>query len=213
MKRRLFWCVPWVFVAGIAPVQAERGYATDACSLPVQSGAAPAYRILRMVSSGTALEILEPNNQGYTKVKTPEGTVGWIMTQYLMDQPSARSRLGQMEARIAALENENRVLRGDSEALSAARDASARCGEELTAVRRTASQTLAIDEENRRLQEEITTARERQSQLELENATLRDQSRRNWFIAGAGAVLGGLLFGLIVPHLTLGRRRRRWDQI
>lgn len=165
-----------------------------------------------MVSSGTALEILEPNNQGYTKVKTPEGTVGWIMTQYLMDQPSARSRLGQMEARIAALENENRVLRGDSEALSAARDASARCGEELTAVRRTASQTLAIDEENRRLQEEVATAHERQSQLELENATLRDQSHRNWFIAGAGAVFGGLLFGLIVPHLTWGRRRR-WDQI
>ncbi|KAB2934485.1 MAG: TIGR04211 family SH3 domain-containing protein [Candidatus Contendobacter sp.] len=212
MKRRLLWCIPWVFVAGAAPAQAERSYATDLCTVPVQSGAAPAYKILRMVSSGTSLEILEPNIQGYTKVKTPEGTVGWIMTQYLMDQPSARSRLGQLEARVATLENENRVLRGDAEALGAARDASTRCGEELTAVRRTASQTLAINEENRRLQEEVATARERQSQLELENATLRDQSHRNWFVAGAGAVFGGLLCGLVIPRLSWGRRRRSWDQ-
>ncbi len=166
-----------------------------------------------MVSSGAPLEIVEPNIQGYTKVKTPEGTVGWIMTQYLMDQPSARSRLAQMETRIAALENENRALRSDSEALNAAREASTRCGEELADVRHTASQTLAIEEENHQLRQEMATSHERQSQLELENATLRDQSRRNWFIAGAGAVSGGLLFGLIVPHLSLGRRRRRWDQL
>jgi SH3 domain protein len=212
VKRRLILCGLGAFVAGIAPAQAERGYATDTCTVPVQSGAAPQYKILRMVGSGTPLEVLEPNTQGYTKVRTPEGTVGWIMTQYLMDQPSARSRVGQLEARIAALENENRTLRGENETLDAARAAAARCGEELAAIRRTASQALALDEDNRRLQQEIAASRERQGQLEQENATLRDQSHRNWFVAGAGATLGGLLCGLIIPSVAARRRKRRWDQ-
>ncbi|MFO1424493.1 MAG: TIGR04211 family SH3 domain-containing protein [Candidatus Competibacteraceae bacterium] len=212
MRRRLLLCGLGMFAVGIAPAQADRSYATDACSVPVQSGAAPQYKVLRMVGSGTPLEVLEPNIQGYTKVRTPEGTVGWIMTQYLMTQPSARSRVGQLEARIAALESENRALKGEIETLDATRAAASRCDEELAAIRRTASRALALDEENRRLQQEVATARERQEQLEQENATLRDQSHRNWFIAGAGAVLGGVLCGLVIPGVAARRRKRRWDQ-
>ncbi len=213
MKRGLLGCDLGALVAATVPAQAERGYATDSCTLPVQSGPAPGYKIVRMVGSGTPLEVVDPDTKGYTKVKTPEGTVGWIMTQYLMDQPSARNRVGQLEARAAALENENRTLRSETETLDAVRGAATRCGEELETVRRTASQTLAIDEENHRLQQEVVASRERQGQLEVENATLRDQSYRNWFIAGAGAVLGGLLSGLIIPHLSWGRRQRRWDRL
>lgn len=213
VKRRLLGCVLWALVIATTPAQAERGYATDSCTLPVQSGPAPGYKIVRMVGSGTPLEILETDAKGYTKVKTPEGRMGWIMTQYLMDRPSARNRVEQLEARVAALENENRTLRSETETLSVVREAATRCGEELETIRRTASQALAIDEENRHLQQEVAAARERQGQLELENATLRDQSYRNWFLAGAGAVLGGLLSGLIIPHLSWGRRQRRWDRL
>jgi SH3 domain protein len=168
-KCGLLWYVPWVLVASILPARAERSYVTDECTVPVQSGAAPAYRIVRMVGSGTPLEILQPSTQGYTKVKTPEGTVGWIATQYLTDQPSARSRIGPLEARVAALEEENRVLRGEAETLDAARTAATRCSDELATIRRTAAQALAIDEENRQLQQEIAAVRERQQQLEVEN--------------------------------------------
>ena len=74
------------------------------------------------------------------------------------------------------------------------------------------AQVAKQDAENRRLQQEVATARERQEQLERENATLRDQSHRNWFIAGAGAVLGGVLCGLVIPSVAARRRKRRWDQ-
>lgn len=211
-KCGLLWYVPWVLVASILPARAERSYVTDECTVPVQSSAAPAYRIVRMVGSGTPLEILQPSTQGYTKVKTPEGTVGWIATQYLTDQPSARSRIGPLEARVAALEEENRVLRGEAETLDAARTAATRCSDELATIRRTAAQALAIDEENRQLQQEIAAVRERQQQLEVENTTLRDRSHRHWFLAGAGVALGGLLCGLIIPRLSWPRRRQRWEQ-
>ncbi|CDH45554.1 TIGR04211 family SH3 domain-containing protein [Candidatus Contendibacter odensensis] len=212
MKRYLLGGVLWVFVAGIVPASAEQGYVTDLCTVPLKSGAAPAYKIVRMVNSGTRLEILQPDTQGYIKVKTPEGISGWMMTQSLMNQPSARSRVEPLEVRVAALENENRILRGETEALNSARDASTRCNDELTTVRSTAAQTLAIDEENRQLHQDIAAARERQQQLEIENAALRDSYYRHWFLAGAGVAFGGLACGLLLPHLSW-RRQRRWGQL
>ncbi len=212
MKRGLLWCVPWAFIAGIVPAYGEQGYVTDLCTVPLKSGAAPAYKIVRMVNSGTPLEILQPDTQGYIKVKTPEGISGWMMTQYLMDQPSARKRIGPLEARVAALENENHILRSENETLNAARDAATRCNDELTTVRSTAAQTLAIHEENRQLHQDIAAARERQQQLEIENTALRDSSYRHWFLAGAGVAFGGLACGLILPRLSW-RRQRRWGQL
>ncbi len=209
--KRLF--LLFILGALTSPARAETAYATDSCTVPIRAGTSTEYRILRMVRSGAPLEILDANTaQGYTQVKTPEGTVGWILTRELMDQPSPRDQVAQLEARVAALDEDNRTLRGDAEALDDTRAALTRCEEDLAEIRRTAAQPLAIEQENLRLQEEIAAAHERQRHLELENAALRDQSGRNWFIAGAGVALGGLLFGLIIPRIPW-RRRQRWDSL
>ncbi len=195
------------------PAQAETGYVTDSCTIPIRRGTSTQYKILRMAPSGTPLEIMESSSaEGYTKVKTPEGTVGWILSRYLMDQPAPRDRVVQLEARITTLEEENRGLRGEVGALDTSRAELARCGKELAEIRRAASQTLAIEQENRNLQQETTLAREQVAHLERENASLREESQRDWFIAGAGVGFGGLLLGLIIPNLPWRRQRRRWEQ-
>lgn len=196
----------------VLPIRAETVYATDSCAVPVRAGTSTGHRILRMVTSGTPLEVLSGTTQGYTQVKTPEGTVGWILTREVMDRPRPRDQVTQLEARVATLDEDNRGLRDKAEALDATRTALARCEKELVEVRRAAAQPLAIEQENLKLQEEIAAAHERQRNLELENATLRDQSSRNWFIAGGGIALGSLLFGLIIPRLSW-RRRQRWDSL
>ncbi|MDV7391894.1 TIGR04211 family SH3 domain-containing protein, partial [Arthrospira platensis SPKY1] len=74
-----------------SPARAEIVYATDSCTLPVRTGTSTGHRILRMVASGTPLEVISTNvAQGYTQVKTPEGAVGWILTRELMDEPAPR---------------------------------------------------------------------------------------------------------------------------
>jgi SH3 domain protein len=200
-----------ILVILASPAHAETRYATDDFTVPIRRGTSTGHKILRMVSSGTPLEILQTGDEGYTKVKTPEGTVGWILTRYLMDQPPTRNQVTQLEERLAALESENQTLRGEKESLQTIRNDLAHCSEELAEVRRAASQTLAIEEENVRLHQEVTTVREQLQQIEMETSNLRDKSSRNWFIAGAGIALGSLVFGLVIPHIPW-RRRRRWDQ-
>ncbi|MCB1795108.1 MAG: TIGR04211 family SH3 domain-containing protein [Candidatus Competibacteraceae bacterium] len=204
-----------LLIAGalVGPAHAETGYVTDSCTIPIRRGTSTQYKILFMAPSGTPLQILETDNtEGYTKVKTSEGAVGWILTRYLMDQPAPRDRVTQLEARVATLEEENRGLRDEVKALDSSRVALARCGEELAEIRRTAAQTLAIEQENRNLQQETVLAREQVAHLERENASLRKKSQRDWFIVGAGVGFGGLLLGLIIPIFPWRRQRRRWEQ-
>ena len=111
--------------------------------------------------------------------------------------------MGQLEERVVVLENENRGLRDESKALGATRDTLNRCSQDLTAVRRSASQTLEIEQENRKMQQAVATAHEQRRQFEVENQSLRNQSTRHWFLAGAGVAFGGLFLGLVIPRLSL----------
>ena len=100
--KRLSPLLPLLIAGTLAgPVHAETGYVTDSCTIPIRRGTSTQYKILFMAPSGTPLQILEINStEGYTKVKTPEGTVGWILTRYLMEQPAPRDQVTQLEARI-----------------------------------------------------------------------------------------------------------------
>ena len=210
--RRLFpCCLALALGALVSPIQAETRYATDSFKLPMRSGGSANNRIVRMVPSGTPLEVLETNDEGFAKVRTPERIVGWMLTRDLMNEASPRDRVLQLEGRVTTLEEENQTLRGENESVKVIRNDLTRCGEELSEIRNKASQTLAIDEENRKLQQEMATMREQMERLEQQSSTLRDDTSRNWFLSGAGVVLGSLFLGLVIP-LIPWRRKRHWDQ-
>lgn len=210
--RRLLLCCLALALGGLAsPIQAETRYVTDSFKLPMRSGGSMNHRIVRMVPSGTPLEVLETNEEGYTKVRTPERTVGWMMTRDLMNEASPRDRVLQLEGRVAVLEEENRTLRGENENVVTIRNKLTQCSEALAEIRHTASQTLTIEENNRQLQQEMTSMREQMERIEQQNSALRDDSSRSWFLAGAGVASGSLILGLVIPHIPW-RRKRRWDQ-
>ncbi|MBE2295179.1 MAG: TIGR04211 family SH3 domain-containing protein [Phycisphaerales bacterium] len=196
------------------PTWAETGYATDALSVPIHRGASTQHKILRMVPSGTPLQIMEADDTtGYSKVKTPEGTVGWILTRYLMDQPPPRQRAVQLESQVKNLEEKNRILKEKADVLDTTSTSLTRCNEELSEIQRTAAQALSIERENHNLQQEAAQAREQADYFQQENTLLRDESKRNWFITGASVGLGGVLLGLIMPFILRRRQRRNWGQL
>ena len=196
------------------PSWAETGYATDALPVPIRRGTSTEHKILRMVPSGTPLQILETDDaEGYSKVKTPEGIVGWILTRYLMDQPPPRQLAAQLQSQVDNLEEKNKVLKEKADALDTTSASLTRCSEELSEIQHTAAQTLSIERENRSLQQEAAQAREQADYFQQENTSLRDESKRNWFLTGAGVGLGGVILGLIMPSLLRRRQRRHWEQL
>ena len=197
-------------------------YISDRLELPLRSGQSLQHRILRMLPSGTSLEVLRTSKDtGYSQVRTQNGTVGWVPTRFLMQTPSARKRLTAAEQKIAKLEIENARLKERGIAIGSKAGAQARRlakldqdKQTLTAgierIRRVARSALALDRENKDLKTQtLAQGRELQA-LHQENEMLKDRGKRDWFLAGAGVLFTGLLLGLILPRLRL-RRRGSWD--
>ncbi len=197
-------------------------YVSDRLELPLRSGQSIQHRILRMLPSGTSLDVLQTSKDtGYSQVRARDGTVGWVLTRFLMQTPSARKRLAAAEQKLAKLEIENARLKKRGITLGSRAGAQARrlvnleqdkqtLTAEIERIRRVAGSALALDRENKNLKAQtLAQGRELQA-LQQENGMLKDRGKRDWFLAGAGVLVLGLLLGLILPRLRL-RRRGSWN--
>ena len=220
MKKLLLVLV--LSVAATAATAEPVRYVQDFVKVPLRTGKSLQNKIVRMLPSGTRLELLEEAEEGYSRVRTDRGVEGWILSRYLMDEPSARDRLTTAEAELARQKVANARLKREIGTLKAheaeiersnreLQEHNRQLTEELAKIRRTASRALAIEEENARFREELAQGKKELDTLLRQNAALKDHSRRDWFMAGAGVALGGLILGLIIPRIPW-RRRKRWDQ-
>ena len=66
-----------------------------ATSLNVRSGAGTSYSVITKLSKGTVVDVIESASNGWKKIKTSNGTIGWVSGSYLangvVEQPSTPS--------------------------------------------------------------------------------------------------------------------------
>jgi SH3 domain protein len=206
-------------VTGIA--LAETNYVSDQLEVTLRSGKTTSHSILRMLRSGTPVEVLEQDKEsGYSLIRA-QGKEGWVLTRYLMKGPVPREQLAEAEKKLAELELENRKMmtameaikeeKGVIEKASSTMDADYRkVSQELAEIKRTASSALAIDSENKDLKSRLVTIERNLQTLQQENENLKDRTARDWFMLGAGVVLIGILVGLIIPRIRW-RKKSSWD--
>ena len=87
-----------------------------------------------------------------------------------------------------------------------------RLAQELATIRRTAANAIAIDQQNKDLQERVVNLERELQIVQQENQSLADRSNKDWFLLGAGVLVSGVLVGLILPRLRL-QRRSRWGEL
>ncbi len=208
----------------VSTAMAETLYVSDRLEIQMRTGKGTQFRILRMLPSGTALEVLEVDQEnGYSRVRTPSGVEGWVLSRFLMQGRAARDQLADAEKKLARLELENRKLSASLEDLQKTKGSidtereqlvkeNRKVSQELEEIRRAASSALAIDAENKELKSRIV-AYERQAQsLQQENEGLKDRTARDWFMVGAGVVILGMIIGLIIPRIRW-RKKSSWDSL
>ena len=209
----------FIALASSAAAIADRVYIRDNLYVPLRGGQSSEHRILhRGLRSGTELERLETNEEsGYTRVRTEGGLEGWLQTQYLVEEPIAAMQLDDMQAQLEQLEAEHqqtllrlRELREANEGLTASQGNLTSEKEELTVelakITELSSNVIAIDEENKQLNEDRETLLDEIARLNKENDELSNDSAQDWFLRGAGTVLLGLLFGVWIGRRIYQRR-------
>jgi SH3 domain protein len=215
----------FIFCLGLASsATADTRYVSDRLEIQIRTGKGTEFKILRMLPSGTALEVLEIDQEnGYTRVRSPGGVEGWVLSRFLMKGQAARDLLAEAEKRLAQLELEHRKLStsmgdlkkekgGLDQARDSLSDENRKLSQELSEIRRTASSALAIDAENKSLKSKIVAYERHVQTLQQENEGLKDRTARDWFMVGAGVVVLGMVIGLIVPRIRW-RKKTSWDSL
>ena len=198
---------------------AQAVWVSDQFEITLRTGPSTSNAIERMLASGTQLEVLERDAEsGYARVRTEAGTEGWVLTRYLMSEPSAREQLQALTGQLSSATSEGASLESQ---LSAVRgefnSAQLRIGElerekesletQLAEIRRTAADTLGINQRNQALRQQLSDAEIRIDTLEHENRSLVSETRHYWIMTGGGMVVIGVILGLWLPRIRLQKRR------
>jgi len=195
----------------IASAQAETRYIVDQAKLPMRSGQSTGHSIVRMLPSGTAVEVLGQASTGYTHIRTRSGKDGWILSRYLMKEPAARTRLASAEKELSnllALKQKKKSLEQERSQLM---EGNKKLQAELAHIRETATNAVAIADENESLKAKTAQAEQMLEALRQETSDIRSGAQQRWFMLGGGAILFGILLGLILPRLKV-RRKDRWGR-
>ncbi len=204
---------------------AETRYVTDIAKITLRTGESTSHRIIRMLSSGTSLKVLSNNKKtGYSKVRTDNGQVGYILTNQLMNENTARSQLsalqqelddlkatpGEQSKTLTDLQQQHSDLRAAHQELQTIKQ---KQEQELHSIQRTASNAIRISNERNELRQQVASLTRAVADLRQENQDLSNEATRDWFLIGAGVIIAGILIGLILPHLRFQRRRNSWGSL
>ncbi|PLX40653.1 MAG: TIGR04211 family SH3 domain-containing protein [Deltaproteobacteria bacterium] len=193
---------------------------------------APSIRLLR---TGDSLELLEAG-QVFQKVRTENGEVGWVPTQYTVSEAPAAFRLARVERELSSAKAAlAEAKQGEAEAIEALKSARERMERELSdsdkgfsEARKRAKQLegelASVKEKYNSLlkksgnvvgiSDERDSLAEENAALSEENATLTERTDElekmesiKWFLAGALVFIIGWILGLS------GAKKRKKSQL
>lgn len=205
MQRIALLCMSMLLCAGS---WATTLYISDELTVPLRRGPTTGHKIINAaLPSGMALEVLgEDKDNGFTQVRTPNGTEGWVPTQYLTQQPAARDLLSTANKRIESLENQLKATRDDfQQTRSAQSQAESRSSQldkqtrqlqsELDELKRVSATSIAQYEENKQLKNSNQQLLAQVNELGSQVRQMQRHTQLSWLLAGGGLVLLGLILG------------------
>lgn len=197
-----------LLVLGPLSAFAATMYISDELTVPLRRGPSNGHKIINAaLPSGLALEVLgEDSAAGFTQVRTPNGTEGWVPTQYLVSQPVAKDRLAAANKRIETLEAQLKSTRENYQDVRGARsEIESRAGEltkenqrlqnELAEIRRASATAITQYQENKQLKADNESLQAQVTQLTEQVRSLERNAMLRWFLAGGALVLLGLILG------------------
>jgi SH3 domain protein len=197
-----------LLVLGPLSAFAATMYISDQLTVPLRRGPSNGHKIVNAaLPSGLALEVLgEDRAAGFTQVRTPNGTEGWVPTQFLVDQPVAKDRLAAATKRIETLEAQLKSTRENFQDVRGARtEVESRAAQltkenqrlqtELAEIRRVSATAITQFQENKQLKTDNASLQTQVTQLTEQVRTLERNAMLRWFLAGGALVLLGFVLG------------------
>jgi SH3 domain protein len=214
------------------PAYADTRYVVDELIITLRAGKSNEHKIIKTLKTGTPVEVLEEDDT-YLKVKTSDGSVGYVLRQYVSSElpktliiERLEKEKSSLQTKVRSLEEAKNSLQGQYKAIQ---DKYNQEVTDITIKSSTIEQNLEQAIQNERsLAEKYDTllaqsenvveiAAERDKLLEVNkklaadvdnlqkiNDKMSDSRMIKWFLAGGGV----FLFGWIIGKISRKKRSR-----
>ena len=192
---------------------ADKQFVSDELIITLRRGEGDQYKILKMLKTGTPLEILQEGKADYVFVRTPNGTEGWVKKQYLTNETpkptviarlekerdQLREQVNQLEIQqaelTAALENSRNDLAGENAAFADLQKELDKVQAKYDDLQNKAANVVKLTGERDRLKSHNDQLSAEVDQLRQDNESMLYTGAVKWFLAGAGVLLVGVILG------------------
>lgn len=202
---------------------ADTRYISDTLVVTLRNNTTNNHQVLERLSSNTPVTFLAEQGNFY-RVRTPGGTEGYILKQYVTAEPPKTLVIEQLQAQIANLEANKSQLQarptdlqpGNEDSpqntdlvlqLEEARTNLQQMTEQYESLSESSADVLTLYEENQLLEEQNQSLTREVLVLREENSSFHRSNMIQWFLAGAGVFLGGWFIGKISRQKQRGFSR------
>lgn len=197
-------------------------WVTDDLSIMLRSGESGQHKIIRSLLSGTEVNPISENPEtGYTLVRIPDGTEGYVLSRFLENHPAAKQKLVLALAQIDALSQssepaqlqlveQRKTITNLEKSVSVLEAKNKTLSDQLEYLTSISGDAININEQYRRVLEKNQMLENEVNLQRDEIERLADTTNREWFMNGALAVLLGVIIAIIVPKIRRPKKHTEW---
>ena len=111
LRSIIFLALLSIFIFSVGIVDAKTQYVSDELVITLRAGMGNEYKIIKMLTAGTPLEIIEENQQ-YLKVRTQDGQEGWVLKQFITSETPKPKIIAGLKQEIDRLKTESKDVIG-----------------------------------------------------------------------------------------------------
>jgi SH3 domain protein len=200
----------WMVLIGLfilpAVVFADTVYVSEDFEITMRTGPGNDRKIISLVQSGKALEILEKGDE-WSMVRIPNGKEGWVLNRYLTEsQPCAmvldrvRQDYDVLAAQYKEIKSRHEELITQKTVIDADLSQSQHDRDELsqayTSLKKEAAEYLKLKKRHQEITAELEAERTRSAKLDDENMQMKRSRIIQWVLTGGGIMLVGFFIGL-----------------
>lgn len=205
-------------------VFARSMYVSDQLEINMRSGKSSRHKIFAILTSGEKVTVINHDKaSGYSFVRNTRGKEGWVLTRYLMSQPSARSQLMAKQERIDSLSNSfskvseqskelNTELKELKELKSKLERENSQLKQRIDELNATYGDEKSFKDKLEECEEKFDKKVSEMSTIQTENSKLRSKSDQLWVMAGGGILLLGIILGLLIPKIRW-QKKSSWSSL
>ncbi|AMG30997.1 TIGR04211 family SH3 domain-containing protein [Grimontia hollisae] len=198
--KQLFSALAVLMMLAVPAAYAKDNYISDELFTYMHSGPGTQYRIIGSVDAGTKVTVVDSNrNAGYSQIIDDRGRKGWVETKYVSNQPGLKIRVPALEEELKQVKEALARAQGDTEAKTKGL---------ITSLEQRNAQVKELEQHTSELNQKLIDAQTEIRELRARIDTQKDDLLMRYFTYGGIVAGGGLLFGLILPHLIPRRKKR-----